>query len=177
MTRGSRSCVPEIRRTVTERPAGTLLHVVGWTPKDESVRGEVWDRISYWWKLEPGRAVRYDTAIVLNPDNVVVCVAEIRGVVKRRDIMRMGFLGQVAGDAYRTRYGRVLDRNDSKSNRLLRRTRHPHTRRGHGRHRETQQVGNTGVLGKTLGVNRRFRLVGSNTARSIRRGGLPLTCE
>lgn len=37
------------------------------------------------------------------------------GVAKRRDIMRMGFLGRVAGDAYRTWYGRDLDRNDSKN--------------------------------------------------------------
>lgn len=98
---------------------GTLRHVVGWEdgwdPMDESVRGEVWDRSSCWWKLEPGRAVRYDTVIVLNPDNVVVCVAEIRGVVKRRDIMHMGFLGRVAGDEYEPWYGRVLDCNDSKN--------------------------------------------------------------
>lgn len=87
----------------------------GWDPMDESVRGEVWDRSSCWWKLEPGRAVRCDTAIVLNPDNVVVCVAEIRGVVKRRDIMRMGFLGRVAGDGYEPWYGRVIDRNGSKN--------------------------------------------------------------
>lgn len=87
----------------------------GWDPMDESVRGEVWDRSSCWWKLEPGRAVRYDTTIVLNPDNVVVCVAEIRGVVKRRDIVHMGFLGRVAGDEYEPWYGRVLDRNGSKN--------------------------------------------------------------
>lgn len=82
---------------------------------DESVRGEVWDRSSCWWKLEPGRAVRYDTTIVLNPDNVVVCVAEIRSVVKRRDIVHMGFLGRVAGDEYEPWYGKVIDRNGSKN--------------------------------------------------------------
>lgn len=56
------------------------------------------------------RAVRCDTAIVFNPDNVVVCVAESGGVVRRRDIMHIGFLGRVAGDGYGPWYEKILER-------------------------------------------------------------------
>ena len=77
-----------------------------WDPKDKSIRGELWHRSCCWWKLEPGRAVRCDLGIVLNPDNVVVYVAKIRGVLKRDDIMRMGFIGDDAGDEYEPWYGR-----------------------------------------------------------------------
>ena len=48
-----------------------------WNPKDKSIREELWRRSCCWWKLEPGRAVRCDLGIVLNPDNVVVYVAKI----------------------------------------------------------------------------------------------------
>ena len=86
-----------------------------WDPKDKSTREEVWHRSCCWWKLEPGRAVRCDLGIVLNPDNVVVYVAKIRGVLKRDDIMRMGFIGDDAGDEYEPWYGKILERNDSKN--------------------------------------------------------------
>ena len=49
-----------------------------------------------------------------NPDNVVVCVAKIKGIVKRED-MRMWFLGDLAGERYEPWIGKTFERNDSKN--------------------------------------------------------------
>lgn len=86
-----------------------------WNPTDATIREEVWHRSNSWWKLEPGRAVRCDLGIVLNPDNVVVAVVEVQGILKRKDIMRMGFIGELAGPEYDSWYGKTLERNDSKN--------------------------------------------------------------
>lgn len=91
---------------------GHLIPAIGWEPgmSEEAV----WFCSAGWWKLEPGRAVRCDIGIVLNPDNVVVCVAKIKGIVKRED-MRMRFLGELAGERYHPWIGKTLERNDSKN--------------------------------------------------------------
>ena len=47
-----------------------------------AAREEVWHRSSGWWKLEPGRAIRCDLAIVIDPNKIVRCVANIDGVIK-----------------------------------------------------------------------------------------------
>lgn len=91
---------------------GHLIPAIGWEPGMSEE--DVWFCSAGWWKLEPGRAVRCDIGIVLNPDNVVVCVAEIKGIVKRED-MRMRFLGELAGERYRPWLGKTLERNDSKN--------------------------------------------------------------
>ncbi len=46
--------------------------------------------------------------------NVVVCVAKIKGIVKRED-MRMWFLGDLAGERYEPWIGKTFERNDSKN--------------------------------------------------------------
>lgn len=91
---------------------GHLIPTIGWEPGMSEE--DVWFCSAGWWKLEPGRAVRCDIGIVLNPDNVVVCVAKIKGIVKRED-MRMRFLGELAGERYRPWLGQTLERNDSKN--------------------------------------------------------------
>ncbi|WP_129867706.1 protein-(glutamine-N5) methyltransferase [Bifidobacterium pseudolongum] len=93
-------------------PDNHAITAIGWQP-DLSQR-DVWSCSAGWWKLEPGRAVRCDIGIILNPDNVVVCVAKIKGIVKRDD-MRMWFLGDLAGERYDPWIGKTLERNDSKN--------------------------------------------------------------
>lgn len=75
---------------------------------------EVWQAGNSWWKLEPDRAVRCDLAVTLNPGNVVVCVAKIRGLIKRED-MRMGFIGEPVESKYDAQLGKSLKRNNSKN--------------------------------------------------------------
>ncbi|RGW09959.1 protein-(glutamine-N5) methyltransferase [Bifidobacterium pseudolongum] len=91
---------------------GTIIPAIGWEP--DMSEEEIWACSAGWWKLEPGRAVRCDIGIVLNPDNIVVCVAKIKGIVKRDD-MRMRFLGELAGEYYHPWIGKTLERNDSKN--------------------------------------------------------------
>ena len=59
-------------------PDNNTIAAIGW--HDGLSQKEVWSCSAGWWKLEPGRAVRCDIGIVLNPDNVVVCVAKIKGI-------------------------------------------------------------------------------------------------
>ena len=93
-------------------PDNNTIAAIGW--HDGLSQKEVWSCSGGWWKLEPGRAVRCDIGIVLNPDNVVVCVAKIKGIVKRED-MRMWFLGDLAGERYEPWIGKTFERNDSKN--------------------------------------------------------------
>ena len=93
-------------------PDNNTIAAIGW--HDGLSQKEVWSCSAGWWKLEPGRAVRCDIGIVLNPDNVVVCVAKIKGIVKRED-MRMWFLGDLAGERYEPWIGKTFERNDSKN--------------------------------------------------------------
>lgn len=93
-------------------PDNHAITAIGWQP--DLTQQDVWSCSAGWWKLEPGRAVRCDIGIILNPDNVVVCVAKIKGIVKRDD-MRMWFLGDLAGGRYDAWIGKTLERNDSKN--------------------------------------------------------------
>lgn len=93
-------------------PDNHAITAIGWQPG--LTQQDVWSCSAGWWKLEPGRAVRCDIGIILNPDNVVVCVAKIKGIVKRDD-MRMWFLGDLAGGRYDAWIGKTLERNDSKN--------------------------------------------------------------
>ncbi|WEV64626.1 protein-(glutamine-N5) methyltransferase [Bifidobacterium sp. ESL0732] len=95
-----------------ELPEGGYREFIGW--QEGMSPEEVWHAGNSWWKLEPGRAVRCDLAVILNPDNVVVCVAKIRGLIKRED-MRMGFIGEPVERQYDAWLGKTLKRNDSKN--------------------------------------------------------------
>ncbi|KFF30616.1 hypothetical protein BBOMB_1479 [Bifidobacterium bombi DSM 19703] len=93
-------------------PEGGYREFIGW--KEGMSPVDVWHAGNSWWKIEPGRAVRCDLAIILNPYNVVVCVARIRGLIKRKD-MRMGFIGEPIDGTYDAWLGKILDRNNSKN--------------------------------------------------------------
>ncbi|MCO6557923.1 MAG: protein-(glutamine-N5) methyltransferase [Bifidobacterium sp.] len=95
-----------------ELPEGGYREFIGW--QEGMSPEEVWQAGNSWWKLEPGRAVRCDLAVILNPENVVVCVAKIRGLIKRDD-MRMGFIGEPVERKYDVWLGKTLKRNDSKN--------------------------------------------------------------
>lgn len=91
-------------------PEGGFRDFIGWVPG--LTPAEVWKSASSWWKVEPGRAVRCNYAVVLTPDNVVVCVATVEGLIKRGD--RMGFLGKPV-QRFDPWLGKRLERNDSKN--------------------------------------------------------------
>lgn len=82
-----------------------------------AAREELWHRSSGWWKLEPGRAIRCDLAIVIDPNRIVRCVAHIDGVIKGGDyrLDRIQLLGSVAGPEYDPWYGKLVQRNASKN--------------------------------------------------------------
>jgi len=99
---------------VEDLPEGGTRRLVGWEPAMEGDFEEIWRSGNSWWKLEPGRAVRCDIGLILNPDNVVVCVAKINGIIKRDD-GRMGFIGKPIHGDYDNWVGKVFERNDSKN--------------------------------------------------------------